>query len=209
MNQARLRAVSLWQPWATLIAIGAKRFETRDWPTDHVGPLAIQATKSIPDEYRESIERLLRTRAFVDVLEPLGYHTLADFPMGKIVAITTLDRCLRVTPMVRGMVQGNGEARGVDEIAYGDYAEGRYAWALGEPIELKRPVDCRGDRKLWEVPDEIAAVIAEQLRPRAATLPLPIYTALGFDPALFGTTLPVPASLPSGAAPSAPTEASA
>lgn len=38
-----MRAVTVHQPWATLIAIGAKTIETRSWATRYRGPLAIHA----------------------------------------------------------------------------------------------------------------------------------------------------------------------
>ncbi|MBP0020973.1 MAG: ASCH domain-containing protein, partial [Cyanobacteria bacterium SBLK] len=31
------KAISLWQPWASLIAMGRKKFETRHWSTDYRG----------------------------------------------------------------------------------------------------------------------------------------------------------------------------
>ena len=37
------RALTLHQPWASLIAIGAKTMETRSWSTSYRGPLAIHA----------------------------------------------------------------------------------------------------------------------------------------------------------------------
>lgn len=40
-----MKAISLWQPWATLVAIDAKRFETRSWKTNYRGLLAIHAAK--------------------------------------------------------------------------------------------------------------------------------------------------------------------
>jgi hypothetical protein len=40
-----VKALSLWQPWASLIAVGAKRFETRSWQTSHRGPLLIHAAQ--------------------------------------------------------------------------------------------------------------------------------------------------------------------
>lgn len=41
-----MKALSLWQPWATLIAIGAKQYETRGWSTPYRGPLIIHAAKT-------------------------------------------------------------------------------------------------------------------------------------------------------------------
>lgn len=37
-----MKVLSVLQPWASLIAIGAKRYETRSWRTDHRGPIAIR-----------------------------------------------------------------------------------------------------------------------------------------------------------------------
>ena len=43
-----MKALSLHQPWASLIAIGAKRIETRHWTTSYRGPLAIHAAGRQP-----------------------------------------------------------------------------------------------------------------------------------------------------------------
>jgi len=40
-----MKAISLWQPWATLISIGAKRIETRSWETLYRGSIVIHAAK--------------------------------------------------------------------------------------------------------------------------------------------------------------------
>ena len=45
-----MKAISLWQPWASLIACGAKPYETRSWapPRDLIGQtIAIHAAKKI------------------------------------------------------------------------------------------------------------------------------------------------------------------
>jgi hypothetical protein len=39
-----MKALSVMQPWATLIALGAKHIETRSWATSHRGQLAIHAS---------------------------------------------------------------------------------------------------------------------------------------------------------------------
>ena len=43
-----VKALSLKQPWANMIAAGEKTIETRKWPTDYRGPLLIVSSKS-PD----------------------------------------------------------------------------------------------------------------------------------------------------------------
>lgn len=43
-----MKALTLWQPWASLIALGVKTIETRGWSTNYRGPLAIHAAKRPP-----------------------------------------------------------------------------------------------------------------------------------------------------------------
>jgi hypothetical protein len=40
-----VKALSLWQPWASLVALGVKTIETRSWSTSYRGPLAIHAAR--------------------------------------------------------------------------------------------------------------------------------------------------------------------
>jgi hypothetical protein len=41
-----MKALSVRQPWANLIASGAKTIETRTWPTSYRGPLLIVSSKT-------------------------------------------------------------------------------------------------------------------------------------------------------------------
>ena len=44
-KKRQIKALSVRQPWASLIASGEKTIEVRSWPTNHRGPLLICATK--------------------------------------------------------------------------------------------------------------------------------------------------------------------
>lgn len=39
----KIPAITLWQPWASLIAAGQKCYETRSWQRSYRGPLAIHS----------------------------------------------------------------------------------------------------------------------------------------------------------------------
>ena len=43
-----MKAISLWQPWASAMARGHKQNETRGWPTSHRGDLLICSAKRKP-----------------------------------------------------------------------------------------------------------------------------------------------------------------
>ena len=40
-----MKAITIWQPWGSAIAIEAKGYETRGWATSYRGPIAIHAAK--------------------------------------------------------------------------------------------------------------------------------------------------------------------
>jgi hypothetical protein len=45
-----VKALTLWQPWASLVALGVKSIETRSWSTSYRGPLAVHAAKRKPEQ---------------------------------------------------------------------------------------------------------------------------------------------------------------
>lgn len=45
-----MKAITIKQPWATLILLKEKQFETRSWQTKYGGSIAIHAGKSIDKE---------------------------------------------------------------------------------------------------------------------------------------------------------------
>lgn len=84
-----MKALSLIQPWATLIVLGEKRIETRSWPTKHRGHLAIHASKNFPDDCR----RLCEERPFREALARHGL-TADTLPLGQVLGFATIDDCV-------------------------------------------------------------------------------------------------------------------
>lgn len=85
-----MKALSVRQPWATLIAIGAKRIETRSWRTRYRGPLAIDASGRMS---REDMF-LCRQAPFREALASGGYlegkgsaSNPFGLPLGAVVAL--------------------------------------------------------------------------------------------------------------------------
>lgn len=57
-----MKALTLHQPWATLVALGVKSIETRSWTTSHRGPIAIHAARTMPREARMAAYDPIRRR---------------------------------------------------------------------------------------------------------------------------------------------------
>lgn len=136
-----MKAITLHQPWATLIACGIKTIETRSWPTPYRGPLAIHAGKH-PFNARHY------DRDFVDQvredLEAAGI-SIDELPYGAIVATCILDDCFATT----SDAWLNGGLR-LPDIDYGDWDPGRYGWVLRDIQPVDPPVPARGYQGLWD-----------------------------------------------------------
>jgi hypothetical protein len=145
-----MRALSLTQPWATLVAFGAKLIETRSWSTAYRGQIAIHAAKAFPSEAR----RLCGRFPFSEVLTRHGVLRTSELPLGAIIATATLADCVRFTASLDAVLAVS-KGRTAHEEAFGDFTPGRYGFMLRRVQRLATPIPCRGALGLWEVPDEI------------------------------------------------------
>lgn len=171
------KGVTLWQPWASMIAQGHKTIETRSWPTRHRGTLAIHAARRLEDGH---VHDVLASEAF-SMLGRSRQHLLLDaltgtrYPLGCIVATCQVVACLRIEQVteeaqVATVVETEMPAEtrllpppGTIEHALGDYRPGRYAWILEDVHALTQPVPCRGAQGLWDVDAQTRLDIAGAL----------------------------------------------
>ena len=138
-----MKAISLWQPWASYIAVGMKRFETRHWSTSYRGPLAIHAAK----------RRLTEDEQYLLEDYPLPAPV---FPLGAIVATCELVDCIRMTDALIA----NRERR---ELCLGNWEPGRFAWALIDVIALSAPIPMRGRQGLFDLDEQTLRAVKERL----------------------------------------------
>ncbi|OBZ15145.1 ASCH domain-containing protein [Bacillus sp. FJAT-26390] len=141
-----MKVITIIQPWATLIAIGEKHFETRSWPTKHRGPIAIHAGKKID---REACEQ----KEIKATLEAHGY-TIDNLPTGAIVATGTISECYKTRQY--GMsdfveLTSDSGIKSIDgpEFVFGDYSTGRFAWEITGVDQLREPIPAKGQQGLW------------------------------------------------------------
>ncbi|PTY02600.1 2-oxoglutarate dehydrogenase E1 [Verrucomicrobia bacterium LW23] len=143
-----MKAISLWQPWATLIALGCKHIETRGWPTSHRGPLAIHASLRSDKELDLAFQHLRRrhdliSKALVEAKTP----TYKSLPFGAIVAVCTLEQCVPTQEL-------SSWALSRMERDCGNYAYGRYGWVLTDIRRLEQPIVIGGRMGLWHWNEE-------------------------------------------------------
>jgi hypothetical protein len=138
----KYKALTMTQPWTTLVAIGAKRLETRSWSTPYRGPLAIHAARGLTGLTEAEFVALCQSEPFVSALAEAGLSDPAMLPRGAIIAVCDLVDVQRITPMDKLPPE--------PERSFGNYAPGRYAWRLNNVWALPAPIPARGALWLWD-----------------------------------------------------------
>lgn len=141
-----MKAISLWQPWASLWLTDAKIHETRHWPTSHRGLLLVHAAKRKIDDL--SGDRLDEICGGI-----WGHHWGLELPRGALIGIVRLVGCDRTEDMPIGH-------QSTEDYECGDFSPGRYAWLRASPQVFAEPIPYRGQQSFFEVPDSILPALA-------------------------------------------------
>lgn len=143
-----MRAISLWQPWASAMALGFKRIETRHWRTNYTGLLAIHAAKRWTRAEQE----------FTTMLRTNGIGIPFTLPLGAVVATVRLVEC-RPTERIVPKLKAKGPA-GLVEFNLGNYDAGRWGWIFVDIKPLAAPIPFKGAQGFFDVPDELLREVA-------------------------------------------------
>lgn len=133
-----MRTISLWQPWATAIAVGNKLIETRHWSTPYRGRIAIHAAKRW-DQAQKDFASIEHTLGRLPKRIPFG-AVIATADLVDIRSTDELLATLRVNPI---------------EKIYGNYEPGRFGWILENIIALPEPIPFKGAQGFFNVPDHL------------------------------------------------------
>jgi hypothetical protein len=137
------------QPYADLLAIGAKRYETRAKPTKYRGPVVIHAGKDsleyavlmteteVVSDSGSWHKRRDAIRAALDIANLAG-----DIPFGKIIAYADIVGCYPVEDIKHLTTD--------DERLFGNWTPGRYAWEI-KHVRRVKPFPYRGQLGLWNI----------------------------------------------------------
>lgn len=131
---AKIKAITLHQPWASLIALGAKRLETRSWNPKWRGTLVIHAGKELSVDTTD--------RVFISLLRDAGITDVYKLPLGAAVAVCELRAVYRTEEVI--------DRLSAHERAFGNYQPGRSAWHLVNVRPLLPPIVVRGQQGLWD-----------------------------------------------------------
>lgn len=141
-----MKAISLWQPWATLMALGAKQIETRSWSTSYRGPLLICAAK----KWNSELANYLSCSPFDEVLEKHNLK-LADIKaqMGHALCSVRLVDCKKTESVAVG------DFIRTDEFCFGNYDDGRFAWMTDGLVRFEKPIPIKGEQGIFAPPQSV------------------------------------------------------
>lgn len=143
------RAISLTQPWAQLMAIDAKRIETRGWATNFRGWIAIHASKNFPRDCKTLCFR----EPFASLLAGATTANPSDLPLGCVVAVTELYDCVRTDSLVAEF-NATPQVR-TAEWDFGNYSPGRFGFLTRGVRRLREPIPVKGALGIWRLPRPI------------------------------------------------------
>lgn len=151
-----MKALSMWQPWAQLVVLGAKSIDTRSWKTKHEGWIWIHASKRV--------DRIGRELASQDpvFIEALGSRNFAALPRGAIIGAVYLFGCFSTEEIDNGHLSLFPVPDVQAERHFGDFSDGRFGWYLKYPIRFRRPYLINGLLGLWK-PDSVPAELRDEL----------------------------------------------
>ncbi len=127
-----MKAITIKQPWATLIAEGYKKYEFRTWKTKYRGEILIHAGKGID---KKAMERFK--------------HLNLNYPIGQIIAKADLTDCVKVDDRLRE------ELKKIDSIVYKGVIDKTsndwdgYGFQL-ENVQKVKPIEINGKLSLWD-----------------------------------------------------------
>lgn len=136
-----MKALSLWQPWASAIAAGIKIHETRAWSTAYRGPVAIHAAKRFKKDERDLAWSFMGIESIAKALATVGVNSLDDFPRGAIVAVADL---IYVESTIRQRKRVSA-----DDHLLGNWDDGRFAWGFTRVVPMPWPIPWSGSQGMW------------------------------------------------------------
>lgn len=136
--KTKIKVISLKQPWAQLMVMGAKRIETRSFQTKYRGELYIHASQTID---RHAVD-LCRFNSWFHKYTPDFMSLKKGYIVGRVL-LMSIEKA-EYLRSEKGFMSGR-------EFQFGDYSDGRYAWKCAPNMqEFTKPIACPGKLGIWE-----------------------------------------------------------
>lgn len=132
-------AISLWQPWASLLLAGRKVHETRHWraPTRIIGQrIVIHAAQ------KKLAAHDIDTELHELCMDEFGCSYMHSLPFGAAIGTMLLQSC---------KLMSETQPHNADDEVAGNWAPDRFAWLLGDPTPFTPSIPMIARHSLWTV----------------------------------------------------------
>lgn len=156
-----MKALSIKQPWASLIVHGIKDIENRTWKTNFRGRIYVHASKinfkdfdvlmSLPDRQRKVFNDFIKTNKFnsaigctiigeVDIIDCVINH---ESSWAEKTEVLSHD----------------------EEFGYPNYGKPIYNWVLANPVLYEKPIPAKGKLSFWEPDAQTKDSLIQKMKP--------------------------------------------
>jgi hypothetical protein len=136
-----VKALTIKQPWASLVANGAKDIENRQWHTNLRGIIAVHSSAKMAKADMEDACDLME--GFIPKFSRFKFQQ-DEFPAGSILGIVEIVDCVRSSDS--------------------PWFVGDYGFVLKNSVQFDEPIPCRGALGFWEIPEDILYLCRAQYR---------------------------------------------
>lgn len=155
-----MKVLSLLQPWASLCVTidpatgkALKQIETRSWNTKYRGTMLIHA--SAGRQYKKLADDDDLFKYYYPLFAFNKIEPIEKLPFGAIIGSVELVEVFKFVDLLPDEYRINWEDKGrwpltEQELAFGDYTEGRYGWLLSNPVKFKHPIPAKGKLSIWD-----------------------------------------------------------
>lgn len=152
-----MKLITLWEPWASLLAVSAKRIETRGWSTDYRGPCAVHAAKA--GLGKAELAETCSQPYFAGALK-MAAAARGPFSFGHIIAVGFIVDC---RPLDGDHVfKFHPELGTKQELAFGNYGPGRFGLVFEDVKMLSVPIPWKSRQgMLLDLDPETEALVME------------------------------------------------
>lgn len=126
-----MKALSIKEPWASLIVNGYKEYEFRSWKMSYRGKVLIHASKTIEKEEKQKFDE---------------YNL--EYSKGEIIGCATITDCILVDSNFDKILRNKNSK------VYGNIHTNLYAWKLENIEKYDHKIKATGKLGLWNYNEE-------------------------------------------------------
>lgn len=155
-----MKAITIKQPWASLIVHGVKDIENRTWHTNFRGRVLIHSSSKGDIAKYGCLQPEQRQKT---LYSPLGKVYFNDLPFGAIIGSVEIVDCVVNHPSIWAEKTDNYTA-GMNPKLHENITGKKviYNWVLANPVLFEKPIPAKGRLSFWEY-DGLLAVDARDM----------------------------------------------